>query len=215
MWLSGLFTTATDAITFFTLLSPIVNFFPREILMPPVRELSYCFGVVQGQWRIQDFPKEGAPTPQGGANIWFCQNFPKTAWNWKNLDRGGRASKILLCRSATEGYKVKQCYYFVVQLFKWLRYCNQKSTIEVTIKLESTVADPGFSGGGAKPLGLGRKLIIWEEFCWKLHEKIGNWTEKGTRIPDTPGSAWNSCDWIMLTQMERKFLVLILLPYLC
>ena len=32
-----------------------------------------------GQWRIQDFPEEGAPTAQGGANIRFCQIFPKTA----------------------------------------------------------------------------------------------------------------------------------------
>ena len=24
----------------------------------------------------------------GGTNIWFCQIFPKTAWNWKNLDPG-------------------------------------------------------------------------------------------------------------------------------
>ena len=31
------------------------------------------------QWQIQDFPEEGAPTPQGGANIRFCQKFPKTA----------------------------------------------------------------------------------------------------------------------------------------
>ena len=41
------------------------------------------------QWRIQDFPEEGAPTPRGGTNIRFCQIFPKTAWNWKNLDPGG------------------------------------------------------------------------------------------------------------------------------
>ena len=56
---------------------------------------------VPQQWRIQDFPEVGAPTPQGGANIRFCQNFPKTAWNWKNLDPQGGASKILLCRSTT------------------------------------------------------------------------------------------------------------------
>ena len=31
------------------------------------------------QWRIQDFPKVGAPTAQGGANIQFCQMFPKIA----------------------------------------------------------------------------------------------------------------------------------------
>ena len=33
-------------------------------------------------------PRWGANFP-GGANIWFCQIFPKTAWNWKNLDPGG------------------------------------------------------------------------------------------------------------------------------
>ena len=50
------------------------------------------------------FPRGGgANSPGGGANIRFCQIFPKTAWNWKNLDpQGGRASKILLCRSATD-----------------------------------------------------------------------------------------------------------------
>ena len=49
------------------------------------------------------FPRGGgANSPWGGANIRFCQIFPKAAWNWKNLDpRGGAASKILLCRSAT------------------------------------------------------------------------------------------------------------------
>ena len=31
------------------------------------------------QCRIQDFPEEGVPTPWGGANIQFCQIFPKTA----------------------------------------------------------------------------------------------------------------------------------------
>ena len=55
------------------------------------------------QWRIQDFPEEGAPTPQGGANIRICRFFPKTAWNWKNLDpQGGRASPAPPLRSATD-----------------------------------------------------------------------------------------------------------------
>ena len=46
------------------------------------------------QWRIQDFPEVGAPTPRGDANIRFCQKFPKTAWNWKNLDpRGARVPR--------------------------------------------------------------------------------------------------------------------------
>ena len=37
-----------------------------------------------------------------GANVRFCQNFPKTAWNWKNLGpQGGRASLAPPLRSAT------------------------------------------------------------------------------------------------------------------
>ena len=45
------------------------------------------------QWRIQDFPKGGAWTLQGGGgvNTQFCQILPKTAWNWKNLDAEGGA----------------------------------------------------------------------------------------------------------------------------
>ena len=40
------------------------------------------------QWRIQNFPEEGAPT----IRVWtptyyFVQLSPKTAWKWKNLDR--------------------------------------------------------------------------------------------------------------------------------
>ena len=31
------------------------------------------------QWRIQDFPEVGAPTPRRGANVRFWEIFPKTA----------------------------------------------------------------------------------------------------------------------------------------
>ena len=43
----------------------------------------------------------GTPTPRRGANIWFGQHFTETAWNLKNLERGGGTSKILLCRCAS------------------------------------------------------------------------------------------------------------------
>ena len=33
------------------------------------------------------FPRVGVPALRGSANIRFCQIFPKTSWNWKNLDR--------------------------------------------------------------------------------------------------------------------------------
>ena len=43
-------------------------------------------------------PRGGVPTLGGeGANIRFCQIFPKTAWNWKNLDprgEGGGGTRV-------------------------------------------------------------------------------------------------------------------------
>ena len=48
--------------------------------------------------------------PRGGANLLFSQISLKTAWKWRNLDGGGRASKILLCRSAT-GFVLNVLYY--------------------------------------------------------------------------------------------------------
>ena len=61
--------------------------------------------LISGGSRIS--PRRGRQLSRGGANIRFCQIFPKTAWNWKNLDpQGGRASKILLCRSATAYFNV-------------------------------------------------------------------------------------------------------------
>ena len=38
---------------------------------------------ISGGSRIS--PRRGRQLPRGGANIRFCQIFPKTAWNWKNL----------------------------------------------------------------------------------------------------------------------------------
>ena len=53
------------------------------------------------QWRIQDFPEEGVPTPRrGGANIWFCQNFPKNCMKLKEFGPRG-ASLAPPLRSAT------------------------------------------------------------------------------------------------------------------
>ena len=43
------------------------------------------------QWRIQDFPDRGAPTPRvgEGANLLFGQFSPKIAWKRKHLGRQG------------------------------------------------------------------------------------------------------------------------------
>ena len=45
-------------------------------------------------------PRRGANSP-GGANIWFCQMFLKTAWNWNNLDPQGVLVPGAPLRSAT------------------------------------------------------------------------------------------------------------------
>ena len=54
-------------------------------------------------------PRWGCQLPGGVPTYDFVKKFANTAWNWKNLDpRGGRASKILLCRSATANYKLQE-----------------------------------------------------------------------------------------------------------
>ena len=56
------------------------------------------------QWRIQDFPEEGAPTLRGAPTY----DFAKFSQKLHEIERiwtpggGGHAPKILLCRSATE-----------------------------------------------------------------------------------------------------------------
>ena len=39
-------------------------------------------------WRIQDFPDTGA-NAKGGLQPITWPIFPKTAWKWRKLDRGG------------------------------------------------------------------------------------------------------------------------------
>ena len=36
-------------------------------------------------------------------------------------------------------------------------------------------------------MSLGQKLIIWQDFCRKLHENERNWTKKGARTPSQWG----------------------------
>ena len=42
------------------------------------------------QWRIQDFPDQGAPTPDFGSKTYYLSRFlTKTVWKWKTLYREG------------------------------------------------------------------------------------------------------------------------------
>ena len=53
------------------------------------------------QWRIQDFPEEGAPTLRGAPTYDFAKFSQKLHEIERIWTPGGGASKILLCRSAT------------------------------------------------------------------------------------------------------------------
>ena len=50
----------------------------------------------------------------------------------------------------------------------------------------SAVVHPGFPRWGRQPMILGQKLIVWQDFCQKLHENERNWTEGEMRIPTAP-----------------------------
>ena len=69
----------------------------------------------QKQWRIQDFPEVGAPT-LGGATYDFAKFSQKLHEIERIWTRGGDASKILLCRCATEKSWnfVSQCEHILV-----------------------------------------------------------------------------------------------------
>ena len=52
------------------------------------------------QWRIQDFPEKGAPTPLGGRQHTILPKFPKNCMKLKEFGPGD-ACKILVRRSVT------------------------------------------------------------------------------------------------------------------
>ena len=77
---------------------------------PPLTHFHYFTNGCQ--WRIQDFPGEGAPTPKVGATTYYLvKNFPKTAWKWNNLDPGGGGRASLACplRSANGSHIYHPC----------------------------------------------------------------------------------------------------------
>ena len=47
--------------------------------------------LICSQWRIQDFPEEGAPTLQGGRQHTILPNFPKNCMKLKEFGPGGGA----------------------------------------------------------------------------------------------------------------------------
>ena len=78
---------------------------PPASCSPPPSIAPDCMGSPsQGlhQWRIQDFPEGGAPTPEGGAPTYYLANFSRKLHENKEIlgPRGGRASLAPPPRSA-------------------------------------------------------------------------------------------------------------------
>ena len=48
----------------------------------------------RGQWRIKDFPEEGAQLPRGGANIRFCKKFPKNCMKLREFGPQGGGGRV-------------------------------------------------------------------------------------------------------------------------
>ena len=75
---------------------------------------------ISGRSRIS--PRRGRQLPRG-ANIRFCQIFPKTAWNWKNLGpQGGMRVPRAPLRSATVPLlivilEMRKCYSHVTESY--------------------------------------------------------------------------------------------------
>ena len=57
-----------------------------------IYRLSYAGSAdsIHGQWRIQDFPEEGAPTPRGGRQYTILPNFSKNCMKLKEFGPRGR-----------------------------------------------------------------------------------------------------------------------------
>ena len=64
------------------------------------------------QWRIQDFPEEGAPIPMVRVlTCYLVKNFLTTAWKWKNLNPRGRASLAPPPLRSVNGLEMVENYY--------------------------------------------------------------------------------------------------------
>ena len=71
-----------------------------SLAIPMEKEL---YSAYQCQWRIQDFPEEGAPTPgEGGRQHTILPNFPKSCMKLKEFGPGGSHPSRPPLRSATE-----------------------------------------------------------------------------------------------------------------
>ena len=111
----------------------------------------------------------------GGASIQFCQNFPKTAWKWKNLGpRGGTRVPRVPLRSATglsySWIGGKECLQMVKLLKFRIKTCTKVEWCVILIRYR-----PNLLGGGwwvILPYGRSR-----------VHNGVGRFTYSGCSSP--------------------------------
>ena len=97
--------------------------FHMDIVGPKIcAQISKIVDVISGGSRIS---QKGEHQPEKGANLLFGQNFLKTVWKYRKLDREGGASKILLGRSVT-GYDVYELLEFYSCSCLWNFLCQLK-----------------------------------------------------------------------------------------
>ena len=120
------------------------------------------------QWRIQDFPEGGVPTPEGGAPTYYLANFSRKLHENKEIlgPRGGRASLAPPPRSANadcakmSNHSMFILFYDMFEYFKHtskiltkhicIQWCKGSMSLEVLWK--------------RWPLGVGFSSVFWVFF---------------------------------------------------
>ena len=112
------------------------------------------------------FPWGGGVNSPGGANIRYCQIFPKTAWNWMNLDHqagGARPSRPLSSATGMVLLLLHECSLSSVDNQRWGWHSNPTCCFKVFFEL------PDLTGGGDVKLLEWARALILVSFPLRLH----------------------------------------------
>ena len=105
--------------------------FILSFLWKPLNIMKNCM-----QWRIQDFPEVGTPTPNVDVKSYYLANFfPKTAWNWKSLYPEGACVPGAPLRSVNVIWKT----YFMC--FSVEAQCRKKHVIKYFVWANKTLRE--------------------------------------------------------------------------
>ena len=134
-----------------------------------------CFSkIIETQWRIQDFPEEGAPTPQGGRQHTILPNFPKNCMKLKEFgpQGGGARPKFYYVDPPLE-LMVTEC-----KSKEYVLYQFSASTIDKMLKFDANQWRIQDFPQGVRQLP---KVLLFSIFSWKVHESERIWTLGGAR----------------------------------